>query len=444
MAFPLHDHLVQSLLTAVLPLSSLRMRFPAAPFREFIPMGRDEMKKIKTMVLLLGALLLQAALLTACDPRRPAVKKTDPDAANREDTPAAAPPVTDPSNLPPYILTHADAEKLRSPLVLAFVPDPLPKTPDVPSYQGLEAFRGFVQEFLNRAMLLPALAPGRRLSVFVEDDPTINAFADGYQRIVVQRGAVEGMDQASMLELLCHETAHSTRNHVAAQVPIADQVFGTKAAPSAAYESVMNEANAYLNQQTVNGVYTHAKASYAAIQQRLLAVVAPYNTANKRSESEADIVGAFTCAQMGVSPAAYLSAFKRGSEIIAASMAGVKSPESIADGTKLQVPPGEMENFFYYLFYLDTHPTHEERIEQISRLTDVIQKEFKPSPPLIAEWKQNTGSFLDSSAIALIGDEAALTGRIVLQGLDGAPAVIMPPLDPREKALRSRIRTPQN
>jgi Zn-dependent protease with chaperone function len=321
-----------------------------------------------------------------------------------DETPTPTPTPTvipDPPNLPAYLLKRADAEALATQLILPYQIPLSPQHTISPISNNFESFRSFTESFMNTALALQIFSPGRVFKTHVLNEDQVNASADGYQRIMINKGAIADFNQKEMMAVLCHEISHSGRNHSVKLVEAIEKQLGPQNAPNPEYAALVAEMNVYLNAQFNPStlIYRHNLATYAPIRKNFDEFFLSLSNLRKRAESEADIVGAMTCAKLGM-PAQEIPTHL----IDALPAHDVKDDaDHLADGVGLKFISEEIaeEVLPDYLFPIGSHPTNEERKEQITRLLDIITAQEDLTQMSFQNWLDGSTGFLKPVSTSL-------------------------------------------
>ncbi len=296
------------------------------------------------------------------------------------------------ASLKGYLFQPADLDKLTA-LVLKYPKPEFEPFPDTKLSTKYGEYRRFFQEQLNQAMKLKKLAPGRTFDVRIIEDDSMNASADVFQVVRINTGYITYGTLDSFVSTLCHEMAHSTRNHPA--IPRPDIVLDFFKKSDEYYTKTYN-----FELET----YRHDRAAYLALRAEWDAGVdRAASNYLKLAESEADIVGAMICAVMGMPPHAFIKGYREekarnGTGIIpgeeshangfdlALGLADitVEDGKDLTDGFETKLGYGELDRF---LFPVDSHPGEDERIEQLERVIAKIDPYFDPSGKTYAALK---------------------------------------------------------
>ncbi len=310
-----------------------------------------------------------------------------------------------------YLLSSNDADKLR-PIVEKYRDPEFQDTPGTYT-QNFEKYRRFTEDFLNRAMGLQALLPGRHIVVHIAEDQQVNAFAGAFQDVTINSGTISAADNMQLLAVLCHELGHSARNHSMKSVD-----FQTTTDIANDLAKFYDGREAFLKKQfdEAAGTYTHDARAYAEVAKAWRGVEPRLSKFTKRQESEADIIGAEICGHAGMPTDTYvesLSGFLSTGDAVDAQNGGdAKTAAQLGDGEKFQL---DKDYLIAYLFPQDSHPSNGERREQLLRLKGVVSDHFDQTARLFTDWKQN----YQGAAQGL-----GLTGRSLADALAGNVKVI--------------------
>lgn len=284
-----------------------------------------------------------------------------------------------------YLLSADDVIKLR-PLVEPYR-QPRATNPGGNYTQNFATYRTFAETQLNRIMSLPALTPGRRIRVNIADNDQVNAFAGGYQDVTINSGTVRAIDSTELLAVLCHELAHTARNHSVKAIAYQDSgALASDAtrfydARAAYFKTAYNDATQ---------AYTHDVIGYRKVLALWNVMEPRFDFYVKRQESEADILGAAICGRLGMPLDTYISAllgFLTAGDAAAAThtSSDAKTADQLDTGDKFTLDP---DNLTAYLFRQDSHPSNAERRSQLLRLKSSVSDQFDPSQRLYADWTQ--------------------------------------------------------
>jgi Zn-dependent protease with chaperone function len=245
--------------------------------------------------------------------------------------------------------------------------------------------RQYVEEFLNKALAIEPLRPGRTVTVHVLDDDAINAYADGYQNVEVNTGYLKNIDAQPFLATLCHELAHSAKNHVVKRLDF--QLAAGLTADIAAFDA---ESKAFFEKQydAAKGVYTHDAAGWRKVDALWQKIAPRVGAFSKRTESEADIVGAMICGHLGMSPDRFIEGYREEAQVIEriygrSSRDDVTGAAQLKDGETFKFPSDAM---FSFLFPVDSHPTDDEREAQLRRVEAIIQRHYEEGQGFFSEF----------------------------------------------------------
>lgn len=287
-------------------------------------------------------------------------------------------PATDDSGpLASWLFTLAEAEAIN-PLVLTYEAANAGDDAPVQS-SSLTKTRDFIADFLGDMMVLAPHAPGRDFTVTVTDDSTPNASALN-QSLVINKGIIDFASNLSLALVICHEAAHSGRNHSAkaeAQMTDYENKNKTKADDLDAALKQLVETN--YNPSTQK--FSHTESDYKRIKPLWDAFWGEFTEYQKRFESEADIVGGRMCANAGFSQEEVVEGFNSLFKLFKTMT--VKEMEF---GT-YTVPENEIGEFLHSIYNEDSHPTDQEREDQINR----VRQAFKDgaSKDIADRWKND-------------------------------------------------------
>jgi hypothetical protein len=321
-------------------------------------------------------------------------------------------PVADPADLAPYLLTHADAARLFAPLVLEEKLASDDGKLDVEPFAAMRPVEAYIDRFLKKALAQKELKPGRTVQVIVTDDAEVNASMDGWGRMVVNSAIVESAGVDSILATLCHELAHSARNHAVADEALFDDPIAEEIA---AYWESHYDADRL--------TYVHDEAAYKALVKRAAKFLRRVSVAYRRSESEADVAGARICEHLGMPVSKFRNAAHALFAVIAAahdggSDEGLVAPERLEDGLVFEDVPNDGAFLWSYLLGFDDHPGDAEREQQLARLADAIElKEGRPSD-LYVSWTKGFTAARGKRPGLSLGDTRA-PARILGRSSDG-------------------------
>lgn len=304
----------------------------------------------------------------------------------------------DNEGLAAHLFTLKAAEEI-SPLVMPYKQSST-KAQSATQDATLNAQRDFISETLNDMMDLQQHKPGRDFTITVTSDPVPNASALN-QSVVVNKGIIDFTSNLSLAMVLCHEVAHSTRNHSSraeAQMQEYENKNKTKSDKlDAAIAKLVAE-----NYNKTTKIFSHKKTDYAEVKPIWDDFWNDFVTFQKRFESEADVVGGRICANAGFSAEeveeGFTTMFKK-----FASGASVAKSISDKDYTVEEAAIGEL---LHDIYGTNSHPTDAERTEQIERVMTVFEE---GSNKTIADrWKKD---FPGKSGLSLLPSN--LTGANV-------------------------------
>jgi hypothetical protein len=264
--------------------------------------------------------------------------------------------VIDESTLAPYLFKRDDFQKIKK------IVDPYKPVASgsVPSVRNGKNLVQFIESTINGAMKMSVHAPGRKFKVSIVDSKDMNAFMTGDSRMGLHLGTIAKSDENEILAVICHEMAHSARNHA----------YRSAQEPNVRLpRKLLNQLNNYIGTQfdRNRATYVHNEKDYILLKKEWDEAIFEFETLAKKDESEADLIGAKICGNMGMDAQLYhnsiVSLFKKAG--------GDARPLKIKDGsTFANVTQNAM---FKVLFPIFKHPTHEERDQQLSRLKSLLK-----------------------------------------------------------------------
>jgi Zn-dependent protease with chaperone function len=292
--------------------------------------------------------------------------------------------------LPPYLWTAVDAAAVRT-LFEAFQ-QPDPSYGDVTASEtqdadpGIPRYTNYMEENLAAAMRIQALAPGRNFHVFVAQAEFSNAFDTGFATIQINGPTATTIPGSALIPAICHEMAHSAQNHL-----VARWQYLTSGEYAPAYAEMSKLATEYLNAHynPTTGVYVHDVAAYDAVRQVYESAAGQAIGAFiKRQESTADILGGMICAEMGMAPADYISGMRTVFSAIDAVdnrvlPSFVKPRLNLPDGATLTLDEPELSSV---IRSMDDHPTTDERLSQLTRLSSYLDSHLNPQVGVATTW----------------------------------------------------------
>lgn len=321
---------------------------------------------------------------------------SSPQTTTPADSTASSTVPADPADLPSFLHRRDEALALADgKLVEKYeAPDDTPTALTGTSTAYAAAVSG-IDTFLKALFLKPLMQPGRTLQVFAFADESLNASADAYQRVTINAGLLKAKNGPMTISTLCHEMAHSTRNHVFKRSAVADQIYGTPTVTqNPAAKAAVDKLVAYLDRQLVaaaggGGVYTHKKAEYLLVRQDYDNATKDLAQISRKSESEADIIGGFICAQAGMKSAEFIKGYTDFTAIVTQMQATTRpptKPEDIADGQVFNLTADQRKDIVgQYLFRVPSHPELKDRDAQLVRIKDLIDKKFDDKIQLYAD-----------------------------------------------------------
>jgi predicted Zn-dependent protease len=176
----------------------------------------------------------------------------------------------------------------------------------------------------------------------VQDDKTVNAFALPGGKVVVYTGMLKvTQDEAGLATVLGHEIGHATARHGAERMTHSEAIhLILKGGDTAALSNGLQNRDP----DSVKAVTSAFAVGPSAGEEQ------PYD---EKQEKEADRIGLIYMAQAGYDPAQAIEFWKRMSQL------------SDARG----LPP-----------FLQTHPSHESRVQNLAEWLPEAQAEYKKSP----------------------------------------------------------------
>lgn len=346
------------------------------------PAGFAEKPVVHFFLRIITILAVAGSGAAGCKP--PAKKSSQKDGARASGGQAGRSMDATSLGSPDRYLFNADAARTIAPLVDAYQKPGYKDDPETYSTE-FGPFRTFTEKFLNDVMALEDLTPGRKIEVEVMDADYLNAFADGFQRVVVTLGALRAVEAVPMLAVVCHELAHSSKNH--SQKRVAYEEIELKAETDVFY----NEAEAYFGKtyDKAKKRYKHDLAAYTQVRKLWDALTPRLAEVSKRNESEADILGGMICGELGMPPDDYERGHREfmtlGDQLDAqGSKPGrIRSAADLKDG---DVGQGTVADLFQLLFPRDSHPSNAERDAQLKRTRDVYAAHFDKTRQLYKDW----------------------------------------------------------
>lgn len=266
--------------------------------------------------------------------------------------------------LAPWLFSLTEAQAIN-PLVLPFeaasANDNAP-----PQSSSLTRQKNFISEILSDIMVLPAHSPGRDFKVTVTDDDSPNASALN-QSLVINKGIMEFAPNLSLALVICHEAAHSGRNHSAkAEAQIQEYENKNKAKADALDTALQDLVETNYNPGTEK--FTHRQSDYDRIKPLWDAFWGDFTNYQKRFESEADIVGARMCANAGFTQSEVVEGFTSLFKLFQGL-----TQKKLSPGT-YTVREEEIGDFLHSIYSDDTHPTDREREDQILRVKQAFRE----------------------------------------------------------------------
>lgn len=289
----------------------------------------------------------------------------------------------------PYLFSLSDAQAITE-LVLPYEPASASDVTD-PQDATENANREFIAGILDEMMALKPHAPGRDFTVVVSADTTPNASALN-QSLVINKGIIEFAPSLSLAMVICHEVAHSTRNHGSlTETFIKEYESKNKAASDELDAATIALVASAWNKSTQ--IFTHTPEDYQRVKPIWDAFWSGLTVNLKKLESEADIVGGRICANSGFSTAEVEDGFNQLFDLFS----GISSKE-VKYGS-YPVKEQDLGKFLQTIYSEDSHPTDQERRQQITRVKAVfIQVESKD---IADKWKTH---FTDETGAKLTLD----------------------------------------
>lgn len=308
---------------------------------------------------------------------------------------------SDPS-LPSYLFSLADAQGI-SELVLPYVQS---STKDQTEAQDAtqNANRDFIAGILDEMMNLKPHTPGRDFTVVVSADTAPNASALN-QSLVINKGIISFAPSLSLAMVICHEVAHSTRNHSSQSEKFMTEYEIKKKSAAEKLDAELKTLVARVwNKDTQK--FNHTTADYDKTKPIWDVFWGDFVIYLKKFESEADVVGGRICANSGFSTTEVEDGFNKLFDLFAGM-----SPQPMKEGI-YPVKESELGKFLQSVYGSDPHPTDAERRVQISR----VKTAFVPgeSTAIADKWKAH---FVDKPGANLVPDSRP-AGLIHSQGVD--------------------------
>lgn len=316
--------------------------------------------------------------------------------------------------------------------------------PEEPAMSVPEVER-FIVDFFAKAMKAKAFSPGRDFHVVISDSKDVINMSMTTQTIYITHSNFEyAKDSTSWLQVLCHEAAHSARNHMYKNP---DQGM-SKLANDPTLSSVLNDFY-YATYDQRRAVYVHSERAVDELMRFWGPALRELEIANKKVEAEADAVGMAICAHLGLEPVKYREAHGVFSTFVEEFYEKVenKGPPPLRDGEELPMSEDDLSAFLLaeFLVLRDTHPTNAERMLQHENLTPVFNKIKPELPMMLQEWVAGLKSATENAGYA---DFALKQGKKVSAqhdhrrcGLDiGRSEVLRKSLAERFRNLEKRVR----
>ena len=288
-------------------------------------------------------------------------------------------PTTSNEGLTGHLFTLKDAQEL-TPLVMPYQ-ESSTKAQSATQDASLNEQRDFISETLNAMMDLQEHDPGRDFTVIVTADITPNASALN-QSLVVNKGIIDFASNLSLAMVLCHEVAHSTRNHSARAEEQMQEYENKKKAKSDKLDAVLAKLVAE-NYDKTQKTFSHKKADYNDVKPVWDDFWTGFITYQKRFESEADVVGGRICANAGFTAAEVEEGFTSLFE----KFGGGTIAKSIEDQEYTDIEEQDIGELLHKIYASDTHPTDAERTEQVVRVKEAFKE--GASKTISDRWKNS-------------------------------------------------------
>ncbi len=300
------------------------------------------------------------------------------------------------TTLASYMLKPEDLKKY-SPIVLPYE-EPGDSPESLVSFAALSSVRTALESNSNKIMALKDLLPGRTIEVSIIEDESLNAAANGWQQVMVNSGAVKYATEKELLTVICHELAHSARNHTAVTM----EFLSTDQKAVEVWSRHERSGNAYLTKvySISEGTYTHNSALFAQAKADFAAFKEIFEPFRKRQEAEADAVGSMICAKAGLPVADFSgSIISFLSKIDAPLPDGTIGMSELKDGDVVEIPKDLVWDF---VFQLDSHPPNAQRALQMKTLSPHLTPFEVASSPVATTWlKELVSARAASNVVAL-------------------------------------------
>lgn len=278
----------------------------------------------------------------------------------------------DESILPRYLFKRADIEKIKK-IVEPY--RPIPSSP-IPSLRNAANLSNFIETTVNASMKLPVHSPGRTFKVSIINNRSFNAFMTSDSRIGLHLPTAVETSDDELLAVICHEMAHSARNH-----GYKDAVELDRKIPSQLATRINTYFRSQLDQD--RGIYTHNEPEYRKLREEWDQNFSEASDNLKRAESEADLIGARICNNMGMA----IDVFTRALDTFFGRTGSGAKPRKLRDGDAFSNV--EAKTLVKVLFPITEHPTGQERTDQINRLQAYLKGNLNDQDPnLYKNWKK--------------------------------------------------------
>jgi hypothetical protein len=323
--------------------------------------------------------------------------------------------------LEPYLLTRANVEDLLQQPFLDKIdmPDELSR-PKNKMVAGGESMQSFLSGIMQDMLTVEELNADRKVKLTVTDDDEPNASMDAWYQAIVKTGMFAPGTDDSLLAVLCHELAHGARNHgYYLYFPDEDLQPAT-----VAVSEFLDETGEYIDDTYKDDTYIHDRDRYEDLWKRWKKLHAGYSAESKLSESEADVVGAHICSHLGLSPEKFGKSLYDAFTSMDDGSRGI-SKFDLPDGEEVTIEDSNPTDMFNMLFPTDSHPTADERHEQLKRLADHIRAKDPAKPGLIKTWRKDYPPLRKQfSGSGLTLTDQAGQYRVIGYRADGTPIKI--------------------
>ncbi len=256
---------------------------------------------------------------------------------------------------------------------------------EISTAEGWEESASSIERHLRSMLDINDFSPSRELNAFVVNDESINASMNAFQQMKINTGILAKTSSVEMLAVLCHEIAHSARNHVV------DWIDAVKDDPKIAplYKKHMSSSIEYMekNYDQNTKTYTHNRKAYARALEDLKALSKVLDPYDKRQEAEADAVGSMICAKAGMSPKVFAKAMAGLFSKMGSKEKKGKTGEDLEDG--FEIFSSDTSALLSYLFSRSTHPSHDERKAQARSLVEAVSPYYASNAKHYEEWEED-------------------------------------------------------